>query len=204
MDASAPGCAGTAGENIRESAKQHLDTRDSYGNGRGFTAFFKHLWRVAVPTKGVNNEFDYPLGLPWLIGIFLLAVSLILGFHEKRVTPESAVALAFWAVWWAGSHQSRWLYPVMAFAWLGTMGIQRMVRQRIFLGALMVSAAFSLISQGRSLRPDIFRPSAEIQGQQMRRVARDAAGIVMDVKTLYVEEPILTHKGNDPLWIIQK
>lgn len=204
MDAGVPGCEGDAGTNIRDSAHQHMGTRDAYGNGRGVVAFVKHLWRVAVPTQGVNNEFDYPLGLPWLLGTFMLVVSLILGFREKRVTPESAIALAFWAVWWAGSHQSRWLYPMIAFAWLGTIRLQRMIQPRLLLGALVVSAAFSLISQVRSLRPFLFLSSEEIQAQQAAKVTRDSRGNVTDVKTLYVNEPILEHKGTDPLWIIQK
>jgi hypothetical protein len=204
MDASAPGCAGPAEENIRESARQHLGTRDVYGNGRGLKALISHVWRVAVPTQGVNNEYDYPLGLPWLIGVLLLIISLVGGIRERRVTAECAVALAFWVVWWAGSHQSRWLYPTIAFAWLGTQGLQRLIERRVLLGALAVSGAFSLISQWRSLGPALARPSTDIQAEQVRRVARDAEGHVTDLKTLYVEEAIRTHKGHGPLWLISK
>ena len=44
-----------------------LSVKDAYGHGRSFLAFIKHFWLIAVPESGVNNAFDYPVGLIYLL-----------------------------------------------------------------------------------------------------------------------------------------
>ena len=43
------------------------EARGQYGPWPLVLAFVKHFWLIAVPEKGVNNAFDYPVGLPYLL-----------------------------------------------------------------------------------------------------------------------------------------
>ena len=120
-------CEGESLKLLRNVEKELISTRDKYGNGRSPRAFFTHLWRVAIPTKGVNNEFDYPLGLPWLLFIVLVGFTFTSGLPRS---PLLWASLLLWALWWMNAQQSRWLYPTLALGFLGTLNLQRKRSER--------------------------------------------------------------------------
>src|SRR5262249_59485499 len=81
--ASAPGCQGSEGRIIRASSDAILVNWNYYGHGRGPVPFLVHLWKVAVPGWKlvvpwwvVANEYDYPLGLGWLLWVVFFVASL--------------------------------------------------------------------------------------------------------------------------------
>ncbi|PIW64371.1 MAG: hypothetical protein COW13_00915, partial [Candidatus Omnitrophica bacterium CG12_big_fil_rev_8_21_14_0_65_50_5] len=65
---------------LRNAEYMVHDVKDDYGHGRSPVDFLKHFWLIAVPEKDVNNAFDYPLGLVYLLvlGLFLRNVFLSL------------------------------------------------------------------------------------------------------------------------------
>jgi hypothetical protein len=192
-------CSGKSREILEESTQGLLGTRDLYGNGRGPLAFMQHLWRVAVPSSGVNNEFDYPLGLPWLLLMVLLGFSLARG---GRRDPMVQLTLLFWLLWWLNSHQSRWLYPVLAFGFLATLPLMIQAR-RFFPFLLATSLVFSLISQVRSLLPTAHLSAREIQAREEAKVRWAGKGVLVGNELLYVSEPAPDHVPGGHLWILR-
>jgi len=92
------------------ATNEHMRTRNYYGHGRDVVSFVKHFWLIAVPEKGVNNAFDYPLGLP-----FLLMVGPFLFLYGQRIVKKrfsicGTYLVLNWLSWWFGSQQSRFLY----------------------------------------------------------------------------------------------
>jgi len=144
---------------VENSAKELLATRDRYGKGRGFSAFGMHLLYVGVPTFGVNNEYDYPVGLPWYLLIILLFFSVLRGSWNN---PLFFLSIGFWVLWWMSSHQSRWLYPFLVFGFLATIKEQMLAKKALAI-CLVFSFSFSLISQIRSLKPTLHLSRLEIQ-----------------------------------------
>lgn len=184
---------------LDESAAQLLATRENYGNGRGPAAFLSHLWRVAVPTNGVNNEFDYPIGLSWLLFLVLAAFSFRSGAWRN---PTLGLAALFWAMWWMNAHQSRWLYPTLAFGFLGTIPAQR--RAGVVLPAcLLAGLAFSGLSHFRSLRPTFMLGASEIRKREAGKVEWHSDGRLMTTELLYVDRPAPDHTAGGRLWILR-
>ncbi len=200
---------------LLESARAHLATRDAYGVGRGLWAFLRHFWFIAVPTKGVNNEYDYPLGLAWLLLLALAAFALPARYGRRRDphvesnrvfrTDFAAVlAVSFWAVWWIGSHQSRWLFPALAFGWLATLDEQRKIAPRVLLACLCASAGFSILSQLRAYRFTFHHSPALIQRTEEGKVRAGeiSKGVLSHKDALFYSEPILRIDPPDGMWII--
>ncbi|MGK5089833.1 hypothetical protein WDW86_19960 [Bdellovibrionota bacterium FG-2] len=201
---SVSGCSGWEGVAIRKSSQQLFVAANGYGMGRGIGSFLNHLWRVAVPGGGVNNSYDYPLGLPWLLWCLFFVFSLPEIFRSRRVPVFIALSASFWLVWWLGSQQSRWLYPVLALGWLGTLEIQKRVRAHVLCICLVISASFSLISHYRAFRADIWKSPSEIYEQQVKSLKWDATGKVpLSKEMLYVDRPVTDHKPESLIWILR-
>lgn len=205
MVASARGCQGEPGIEIRASAAAQVQTADAYGVGRGPLAFAQHLWLVSVPTSWVNNQYDYPLGLAWLFLVVMLAFAGYQWLATRRLPPFAALTLIAWGLFWVGSHQSRWLYPALAFGWLATMAVQRRASANLLLGLLLMSAALSLLSQWFAFRGTLFEAPAAIQAERTAQVRVDpSTGLVASQETLYVDRYISRHAPGDPYWILNR
>lgn len=99
------------GQSIKNAAQSILTyTQDTYGVGRDLVSFLQHFWLIAVADKGVNNQFDYPLGLPLLLFLIPFLVFLYLDFKKKHIYWIDIGIIAMWALWWFSSQQSRFLY----------------------------------------------------------------------------------------------
>jgi hypothetical protein len=201
------GCDGPSGEEVRRVARLQLDTRNAYGEGRGPLALARHVWEVAVPAAGrVDNSFDYPLGLPWLLGILLMAFGAPSWLRARRVPFAAALALSFWATWWLGSQQSRFLYPALALFWLATIDVQRRVGAPILLGSLLVSTAFSGVSQWRCERACVLGNPSNIQAALERHAREDASdGSPRSLgSSLYQSGLIEWHGSRQEYWVFAK
>ncbi len=202
----APGCQGLAGELIRESSQHiHAAVSTTYGNGKGPLAFVRHLWRVAVPTQGVNNEFDYPLGLPWLL--LLPFIALTLGSARSRELPFPyilALGLLFWAFWWVSSQQARWLYPTLALGWLGTLEAQRRTHLRVIFACLLASGLLSFASEWRALKASLTTPAAQLQRSHEEVVVWDSVkDQLISKEILYVNRLVVDHAPESRAWILR-
>ena len=86
-------------ESLKGAAKVHMTTKDQYGHGRSLPDFIKHFWLVAVPEKGVNNTFDYPLGLMFLVFLGPFVVSTIQAIRLRVIPLLPFLAMIFWLSW---------------------------------------------------------------------------------------------------------
>jgi len=156
----APGALGALSP-LERNACQWLVIKDDYGHGRSLAAFVKHLWLVAVPENGVNNSFDYPLGLMYLL--FLLPFLFLFrnGLMGKEFSALAIFSLVFWGLWFLGAQQSRFLLiPVVGLFICVASAFQK--PSRIFLACVLLALALTATSVLRAHRPDWGRGACEV------------------------------------------
>ena len=197
-------CQGEAGEAVRATVARQFSTRDGYGLGRGAGAFIAHLWRISVPAMGtVNNVYDYPLGLTWILLLVLLAASIPDWIRAKLPPPELVLAVVIWVLWWVTSQQSRWLYPFIAFGLLATVPLQLRANRSLLVVVILGAACLSLLSQARAIRADLGASAPGIQSQQESSFASDPIALsAKNKETLYVAHAINQVEEKDPFWIL--
>jgi hypothetical protein len=146
---------------LRRAAKAHMQSKDGYGRGRDGMAFLKHWWLIAVPDKGVNNAFDYPLGLIYLLFVgpfFMLALRL---FLRKEVSLLTFFIIIYWLTWWFGSQQTRFLYiPLILMYILTAPFFQK--PSLILRGSLLLALLLNALSVVRAHQGDFFPSSKEM------------------------------------------
>ena len=94
------------------SSKSHMSAKDAYGYGKSGLDFLKHFWLISVPDKGVNNRYDYPVGLVYLIFMGPFLYMFILALRRKRIRGFSFIysfLLGFMVVWFTADKVS--LHP---------------------------------------------------------------------------------------------
>ena len=162
----APGLMGTgsliqshpkAWESLQHASQTWMiASKDSYGHGRGMVAFIRHWWLVAVPEKGVNNAFDYPLGLTYLLLIGPFFINLIRDTQRRLFSPLSVFAVMIWGLWWFGPQQTRFLYIPVILIFIVT--IARLERvSRVLLACIAVSLMLEAVSLWGAHKADLKR-----------------------------------------------
>lgn len=106
---------------LKSKATQLLATKDQYGSGRNFFEFLRHFWLVAVPEKGVNNRYDYPLGLIYLIFIAPFLFFFLSSLQQKTLPLLSLWVVVSWVIWWFGSQQTRFLFVPLILIYLAVV-----------------------------------------------------------------------------------
>ena len=131
-------------QSILEKSRQYHTYKDAYGHGRSFLDLVRHFWLVAVPEDGVNNSFDYPLGLAYLLclGPFVYIFFRSLLNREFLILPW-IVALD-WGLWWLTSQQTRFLYVPILLMMLVVLSQRTMQTKMMRLGLLLALAMTSL------------------------------------------------------------
>jgi hypothetical protein len=142
-----------AWKSLLNAAQDHVGTRNAYGYGRSFGAFIKHLWLVAVPEKGVNNRFDYPLGLPYLLFIVPFIAHLAESVRKKQFTLLPWFVVVYWLSWWMGSQQTRFLYIPLVLIFVNILAAQKFSSRALF-AMLVLAMGLNLISVTRAHRHD--------------------------------------------------
>ncbi len=160
---------------ILQRAADCLSQKDNYGHGRSILAFIKHFWLMAVPEKGVNNAFDYPVGLIYLLVLVPFMGHVVKSFRSGRLPVLSLIVIAWWLTWWFGSQQSRFLLvPISLMIILTVSFLPRISRVLIVLVIMALSLeVISLIDAHRS-----------DWGKPFSRVIRDK-----DMKMLELKPP---------------
>lgn len=131
----------------------HLNIIDGYGHGRQVLDFIKHFWLIAVPEKGVNNAFDYPVGLIYLLVLVPFIVSVVAAFRSKKIPVLSVIVLFWWALWWMGSQQTRFLLiPICLIIVLAIIDMKQL--SRIFIALVVAAMMLEIISLLNAHRPD--------------------------------------------------
>ena len=146
---------------ILQRAQDCLAEKDKYGHGRSVSAFVKHWWLIAVPEKGVNNAFDYPVGMVYLLVLAPFMWHVVVTLKSKRLPVISAVILVWWLTWWFGSQQSRFLLvPICMMVVIAVASMPKL--NRVFMMAVMMTLGLEVISLVNAHRADWGKPYFDV------------------------------------------
>jgi hypothetical protein len=192
------------------SATQQLATRAMFGQARSLIGLLTSWWWIAVPEKGVNNRFDYPLGLPWLIFLAPFAITVIYTLWRRRLSLVAFLAVCFLLSWWLGSQETRYLYLPLILMIVTVLTETSLSKSAILLAALTVALSLNFVSMYRSNRASFGKPVLSI----LRPADRDLVLMSqhlgptspegMDVsqsEVTYAEFPVRSAIGL-PFWIL--
>jgi len=138
---------------IKDRANDSVAIKDAYGEGKGIIAFMKHFWIMAVPTKGVNNHFDYPLGLMYLLMLFPFLLMFFAFLGKKKIPILALTICAWWGVWWFGSQQSRFLIIPISMLVIMTIAHMKDIG-RVLITLIMFTMVIEIVSLTNAHRPD--------------------------------------------------
>ncbi len=176
------------GQSLLEASRIWMEKiRDGYGYGRGPVAFIKHFWLIAVPDEGVNNRFDYPLGLPFLLFLGPFLYFFIKGLLKKEVDLMSWFVVLWWALWWlCGSQQSRFLYvPVLLMFAVVALRLPKIPRTLMI--ALSAALFFNVISLVRAHQGDWGKPFEAVIRPQDKQMALDSLSYIREKRSDVIE-----------------
>jgi len=135
--------------------------KDGYGYGRSPIEFIKHFWLVAVPDKGVNNKFDYPLGLIYLLILGPFAAMFFYSLKEHKFAIIPFFIIMYWCSWWFGSQQARFLYiPILLMIICVLSQIKSPTR--VLMGAIVVALTLNTLSVVRANKRDWGKAPIEV------------------------------------------
>jgi len=127
------------------SSRAHISAKDAYGHGRSLTAFLKHFWLIAIPEKEVNNSYDYPVGLAYLLFLGPFLYMFFYSIKKGQFSILAVVTTIYWLSWWFGSQQTRFLYiPVVLMMIIVSSEIK--IQSSIFTAAVVISLVFTSLS----------------------------------------------------------
>jgi len=199
-------------KSLEAAAEDHLGTRNAYGHGRSPTAFVQHLWLIAVPEKGVNNAFDYPLGLMFLLFLGPFASLAWRQFASRKYAWGVLFVMAYWASWWMGSQQSRFLFIPMVCLYLLVLADWQKVTKGLSV-AMAIALMITTVSVVRSHKNDFGKTAEKVlrendlQLVQMSRKYLKENGrevIVLDnVKAAYAQFPVKMSREQLPFILAQ-
>ena len=142
-----------------------INVRNGYGFGRSFTDFLRHFWLMAVPTRGVNNEFDYPLGLSYLLALGPFIYSFVKSIQLRKISILAWFIVIYWISWFFGSQQSRWLFlPLSIMFLMVSLEIKRPFKSLVLW--LVMALVFNFISIFRAFSSDIKRNGQNVVREQ--------------------------------------
>jgi len=140
---------------------QVLSTKDQYGSGRSLKDFIVHFWLIAVPEKGVNNRYDYPVGLMYLLCLGPFVYCFLEAWRRKIFPIVPVLIIAFWVVWWLGSQQMRFL--VIPLTLMTAMVMARSVfHTGIFKAGVLLCVALVMISVVRAHKRDFGKSAGDV------------------------------------------
>ncbi len=146
---------------LNKATDSHLSTRDWYGYGRNWSQFFKHFWILAVPDQGVNNKYDYPLGLMYLVFLLPFLTFFAQSLRKKELPILAIFTIMYWVSWWFGSQQARFLYIPLILIYIIT--IPKLKNNSfILLSVCVLSLMFSSISVLRAHKADFQKTAYEV------------------------------------------
>jgi len=151
-------------KSIELCAKEHMISKDSYGHGRSPVDFIKHFWLISVPEKGVNNSFDYPVGLPYLLFLGPFIFLFMISIKRRHIPLIPLYIVLSWLTWWFGSQQSRFLF--ISIMLMIIVVLKEVKPTNILLLAVIIAMTFNLLSLYRSHKIDFGKSGFEVLRQK--------------------------------------
>jgi hypothetical protein len=141
-------------QSIVESANSHLFSSRNYGSGTSFIDFLKHLWILSVPENSVNNRYDYPIGLPYLLFLAPFLYSLVRSFLKKELPLIPVFAVIYWMMWWFGAQQARFFFIPLMLIFITSAAMFRELPKLLAI-SLLIAILFNAMSIIRFSYKDI-------------------------------------------------
>jgi hypothetical protein len=197
-----------AWQSLQAASRSWLEgTKNSYGHGRGLVSFIKHWWLVSVPENGVNNAFDYPLGLTYLLMIGPFLFFLVKDISQRKFSPLGVLAAVIWALWWFEAQQSRFLYVPLLLIFTVTIARLEKISKMLFAG-ILISLFLQTVSLWGAHKADMSKWGADTlrsQDKQLlelnRRYVDHSLSVYVDWPShdvAYAQFPVMVHKENLP------
>ena len=196
-----------AWDSLKKVAEHIMDVRNNYGYGRSASDFIQHFWLIAVPQKGVNNLFDYPVGLTYLLVLGPFIFFTVQAFRQRQVPLLPLLTMVLWGLWWLGSQQSRWLFvPLLLMFVLTAVRLERPSK------ILWLTVILALVTNGasvvRSHRANFGKtPAAVLRAPDRKLVDLSVAYIrdgrsdmveVEEYEVAFAQFPVVVRKENLP------
>lgn len=160
---------------ILDRSKKMTATKDQYGSGRSWKAFLQHLWLISVPEKGVNNRYDYPVGMIYLLCLLPFLYKTGRSFARKKAPMLPLFILCFWATWWMGSHQTRFLMLPLILMILCVV-VDPIIRTPFLKICVMVAILLTGISAARAHQPSLFKSRYDVLRDKDKALLSLSAG----------------------------
>lgn len=197
-----------AWDSLQQASRSWMEgTKNNYGHGRGLIAFIKHWWLLSVPEKGVNNAFDYPLGLTYLLMVGPFLFFLTKDILQRKFSPLSVLAAVIWGLWWFTAQQSRFLYVPLLVIYIITIARLKRIPRTLFL-CLLMSLFLEAISLWGAHKVDIRRWGVnDLRGEDTRIVEINRRYLAHSLDCFidwpshdvaYAQFPVLVRKENLP------
>ena len=158
-----PGIAenSVAWESLTRSAQFLTNSISRDGYGRSILDFITHFWALAVPDVGVNNAFDYPMGLSYLIFLGPFMFLLIRSLMNKEVPIIPWLIVSYWILWWLSVRETRHLYAPVILMFI-VSAVSMKVWSKIFFGVLAAAMVFNALNVYRAHQPYFFKTSKAV------------------------------------------
>jgi len=195
---------------LSESGPQQLAARTLYGQARSLMGLMTCWWWIAVPEGGVNNRFDYPMGLPWLLFIAPFAILLASDLWRRRLSLAAFFTTCFLLSWWLASQEARYLYLPLILMIVTVVTATPLGRSAVLMAGLGAALFLNLVSVYRSDRASFGKPPLSI----LRPADRDLVLMSRQLETTspqgidvnqggvtYAEFPVRS-VGNDTMWTL--
>ncbi len=173
---------------LQSAAHLIVACKNDYGHGRGAAAFIKHFWLLAVPEKGVNNAYDYPLGLTYLLMIGPFLFYFIQDISKRRFSALGFLAVLGWILWWFTSQQSRFLYlPLLIIFMVTVARLDKL--SKWFLICLVLALGLEAGSLWGAHKADFKRGNPDVLRREDRQLWDLSRVYLQHGSTGYVEWP---------------
>ena len=149
--------------------------RDGYG--RSLFDFLTHFWALAVPNDKVNNAFDYPMGLSYLIFLGPFLLFWFRSLFRKEIALLPWMIVVYWILWWFSVRETRHLYaPVLLMMIVSIVSLKNW--SKVLLFVLLTAMVLNGLS--------VFRAHHSYFGHSRENVLRAEDKILVDLSRQYI------------------
>jgi hypothetical protein len=174
--------------------------------GRSVVDFLRHLWIIAVPEESVNNTFDYPLGLTYLIFLGPFLFFLGRSLRNKEFTLVPWLVVVYWMLWWFSMRETRFLYTPVVLMFI-TVALQMKRPSKVLLSVILAALLFNTVSISRAYKIYVGPAEAILRSEDRKLVelsrqylkeGRSDTVLVDSTEIAYAQFPAVYRKENLP------
>lgn len=166
-------------KDLINNSRQLTNVKDAYGFSRSVMHFIEHFWLIAVPEDSVNNRFDYPVGLVYLLCLGPFIFLFIRSLYNKQFLICHFWVVMGWLCWWMGSQQSRFLYVPLFLMLIAVISIKKF-QTKVFCGCIFIALVSTTISVYNANVVDFRRTSWEVLRKEDQELIQMSKSISKD------------------------